>query len=155
MNDLIWSSKKFSQLGNHELYALIKLRIDIFVVEQSCAYAELDDKDRDREARHVLAHRGSELIAYARLLPPGPGYNGSRIGRFAVRADERRRGLGSKLLKNCIAQATTLWPGHGISISAQVYLCGFYQQHGFEPVSKPYSEDGIPHIEMYYAAAPE
>nr|WHW29769.1 putative N-acetyltransferase [uncultured bacterium] len=154
MNDLSWSIKKFSQLSKDELYSLIKLRIDIFVVEQSCAYAELDDIDRDRDARHVLAHNDSELIAYARLLPPAPGYVGSRIGRFAVRADARRRGLGSDLLKTCIAQATALWPDQGISISAQVYLTGFYQQYGFEPVSAPYVEDGIPHIEMHYTAAP-
>lgn len=154
MKNLNWSSKKFSQLNNDELYSLIKLRIDIFVVEQSCAYAELDDKDRDANARHVLAHKDSELIAYARLLPPGPGYAGSRIGRFAVRADVRRRGLGSELLQTCIAQATTLWPGEGISISAQAYLREFYQQFGFEPVSESYIEDGIPHIDMHYAAAP-
>lgn len=154
MQDIGWSCKQFSQLGNHELYALIKFRIDIFVVEQNCAYAELDDKDRDANAWHVLAQRGSALLAYARLLPPGLSYADCSIGRFAVHADVRRRGLGSQLLQQCIKQATQLWPRHGITLGAQQHLTGFYQQHGFEPVSAVYMEDGIPHIDMHRTATP-
>ncbi|MBT8139996.1 MAG: GNAT family N-acetyltransferase [Gammaproteobacteria bacterium] len=147
-----WACKSFDELGNDELYALIKHRIDIFVVEQCCAYAELDNKDSDPNTRHILASRNGTLLAYARLLPPGLSYRDSSMGRFAVHRDARGQGLGSQLLDKSVAQAGELWPESAITISAQAHLMQFYQRAGFEPVSSEYMEDGIAHIEMHRAA---
>ncbi len=148
MLDLHWECYLFDQLDNHQLYELMKFRVDIFIVEQECAYPELDDKDNHSDTRHVLAYSDSALVAYSRILPPALSYPEASIGRFAVHASARRQGIGTDLLNACINKIATVWPNSNIRISAQDYLQHFYESAGFKKVSEVYLEDGIPHIEM-------
>jgi ElaA protein len=148
MKNIQWQSKQFQHLSNHQLYALLKLRIDVFVVEQDCPYPELDNKDTHIETRHVTAHCNSKLLAYARLLPPGISYPEISIGRFAVEESSRHQRIGTKLMKKCLEETTIIWPEHNIRISAQEYLKEFYEIFGFKKVSESYLEDNIPHIAM-------
>jgi len=148
MKNLQWKCNQFQQLDNHQLYELMKLRVNIFVVEQKCSYPELDDKDRNIETRHLMAYRDSSLIAYARLLPPGLSYPDVSIGRFAVESSVRNQGIGSLLMKKSLEEIAKLWPDQAIRISAQEHLVRFYEKFGFIKVSDSYLEDGIPHVEM-------
>ena len=148
MLDLQWKCLQFHQIDNHRLYELIKFRVDIFVVEQKCAYQELDNKDNHPETRHLFASVDDKLIAYSRLLPPKLSYPEASIGRFAVHASIRRQGIGSDLLVSSIREINSIWANNDIRISAQDYLQTFYEKAGFNKVSDPYLEDGIPHIEM-------
>jgi len=148
MANIEWHCKPFSELSNDQLYELIKLRIDIFVVEQTCPYTELDDKDRDNQTHHLMGYEAGTLLAYARLLPPGLRYSNSSIGRFAVLLARRKQGIGTQLMQQCITNIAKLWPKTAISISAQQQLQNFYQDFGFKKESDVYHEDGIPHIDM-------
>ena len=148
MANIEWYCKPFSELSNDQLYEIIKLRIDIFVVEQTCPYTELDDKDRDKQTHHLMAYEGGILLAYARLLPPGLGYSNSSIGRFAVPLVRRKQGIGRQLMQQCLSNIAKLWPQTAISISAQQHLHNFYKGFGFKKESGVYDEDGIPHIDM-------
>ncbi|QMU61088.1 MAG: GNAT family N-acetyltransferase [Gammaproteobacteria bacterium] len=148
MKDLQWRCNVFQQLDKNTLYEIIKLRIDIFVVEQKCPYPELDEKDRHDGTLHLSAHDNEKLIAYARLLPPGLSYAETSIGRFAVESSSRQQGIGSLLIKKCLDETNKAWPKHNIKISAQEYLQEFYEKFGFIKVSSSYLEDYIPHIEM-------
>jgi len=145
MKQLEWTCKRFDQLDTNEL---IKFRVDIFVVEQQCAYPELDEKDRTADTHHLVAYNKSEILAYARLLPPNTSYPDSSIGRFAVHASQRRQGIGSILMKNCLKHMSILWANHDIRVSAQAHLKEFYEKFNFTQTSDNYLEDGIPHIEM-------
>ena len=148
MKDLEWECHSFQNLNNKQLYALLKLRVDVFIVEQQCAYPELDEKDQHQETRHLLAQHGTDVVAYSRLLPPGLSYSEASIGRFVVAETFRKQGLGFLLLTKSLEQITTLWPQKDIKISAQEYLKNFYEKAGFKKISNSYLEDGIPHIEM-------
>lgn len=148
MKTLEWQCLHFQQLDNNQLYDLIKLRVDIFVVEQECPYPELDDKDRHIDTRHLIAYQDSKLLAYARLLPPGLSYPEVSIGRFVVDSNSRFQGIGCILMDKSIAEVNEAWPNSNIRISAQQYLKQFYEKFGFTKVSDSYLEDGIPHIEM-------
>lgn len=148
MKNLQWNCRAFHQINTSELYDLLKLRIDVFVVEQNCPYPELDDKDQDKQTHHITAYADNTIIAYARLLPPGLSYQETSIGRFVVHEDHRRQGIGSLLLETCLTQISNIWPNQAIRISAQEYLQSFYERAGFSKVSDIYLEDGIPHIEM-------
>lgn len=146
---LSWQTATFNQLTPAQLYQLLRLRVDVFVVEQNCAYPELDGKDTHPDSRHVLGHSPSgELLAYARLLPPGLSYPQPSIGRVAIAASARGSGLGHTLLQEALRQAHSAWPTQDIQIGAQLYLQGFYEGYGFMAVSGPYLEDDIPHIDM-------
>ena len=148
MKQLEWKCKRFEQLDNNQLYDLIKFRVNIFVVEQNCPYPELDEKDRVTDAHHLIAYHNSNIVAYARLLPPGVSYPESSVGRFAVDASLRLQGIGSILMNQCLEQIAILWPEHDIKVSAQAHLKKFYQGFNFSQTSESYLEDGIPHIEM-------
>jgi len=148
MKDLQWRCNIFQHLDNNTLYEIIKLRVDIFVVEQKCPYPELDEKDRHNETLHLSAHDDEKLIAYARLLPPGLSYSETSIGRFAVASSLRQQGIGSLLMTKCLDETNKTWPEHNIKISAQEYLQDFYERFGFIKVSDSYLEDDIPHIAM-------
>ncbi len=149
MNMLQCSKKTFSQLTAEALYEIMKLRIDVFVVEQECAYPELDESDCHSETKHLSGYdESSRLIAYTRILPPGLRFPEVSLGRFVVRANSRRKGIGHQLLQVALKEISGCWPQNPIRISAQEYLQKFYAQYGFIRVSDVYSEDGIPHVEM-------
>lgn len=148
MNNLQWECHRFEQLTKQQLYAFLKLRVDVFVVEQQCPYPELDDKDHHTESHHLIAHDNDHVFAYCRLLPPGLSYAEVSLGRFVVNTAMRHQGLGSMLLKKSLLEANSVWPKINIRISAQAHLKEFYEKFGFEQVSDQYLEDNIPHIEM-------
>ncbi len=140
-----WLVKPFSHLSTHELYAIMKLRSEVFVVEQNCVY--LDPDGKDEMAMHVMGWENESLLAYTRILPPGISYTEVSIGRVATSPAARKKGFGRELMKISIAHARHLYNGP-IRISAQVYLEEFYLSLGFMPVGESYLEDGIPHVEM-------
>lgn len=149
MNPLNWKTTAFHQFSNDQLFEILQFRIDVFVVEQECAYRELDEYDRQPETVHLFGRDEVEdLIAYARLLPPGSRFPEANIGRFVVRADSRKQGVGHQLLQTALKEISDCWAQTPIRISAQEYLQAFYEQYGFIRVSEVYLEDGIPHVEM-------
>jgi len=131
-----------------ELYALLKLRVDVFVVEQACAYPELDGEDAD--ALHLRLLINAETAAYARILPAT--HAGPRIGRVLVSPNQRGKRLGEAVMREAIRACEAHFPGQPISLSAQSHLERFYHSLGFAPISAEYVEDGIPHIDMRRAA---
>lgn len=148
-NPIEWQVCRFDELAPTQLYEILKLRVDVFVVEQACAYPELDGKDLLTDTRHLFGRAtDGVLAAYARILAPGVRFSDISFGRVAVAPVYRKSGLGHLLVKQILAAAGRIWPGKGITISAQTYLTAFYRSHGFVPVSDPYLEDDIPHIDM-------
>ncbi|MGY3568588.1 GNAT family N-acetyltransferase [Vibrio sp. SCSIO 43135] len=143
-----WQLKRFSELSQYELYELLKLRVNVFVVEQNCPYPELDDKDTHTEVHHLIGRQSGEIVACARLLPAGVSYSNISIGRIATKENVRGDGIGHKLVAKALLECEQLWPNKDIEIGAQAHLEHFYQAHGFKKSSPPYLEDGIPHIDM-------
>lgn len=141
-----WKTYRFDELTARKLYEVLKLRVDVFVVEQNCPYPELDGLDQ--QAIHLIYSENDEVLAYARLVPAGVKYELPSIGRVIVRKDARGRGLAKKLLERSIDWILTEWNASSIQLQGQVYLQEFYQSFGFEPVSDSYDEDGIPHVDM-------
>lgn len=149
---LILESKIFDDLTKGELYDILALRNEVFVVEQNCPYLDIDHKDQ--KAWHVLGKINNEIIAYARLFKPKDYLAEASIGRVIVKANHRKFKHGYDLMIFAINELKTL--GYQtIDISAQVYLLKFYQNLGFETISEPYLEDDIPHILMRYARMSE
>ena len=143
-----WKALTFDELSNNQLFELLKLRVDVFVVEQTCPYPELDEKDRHPQTHHLMGIKDTELVACARLLPAGLSYPSVSIGRVATRQSFRGQGAGKLLMQSAISHCESLWPGQSIEIGAQEYLKGFYESFGFEATSDMYLEDDIPHIDM-------
>jgi len=150
---LTWKTLTFDQLTNHQLYDLLQLRVDVFVVEQTCPYPELDDKDRAENVVHLLGYQDDQLVACARLLPAGVSYPGVSIGRIATKATARGHGLGHQLVKQALTNIASLWPNTDIEIGAQAHLAEFYIQYDFVQTSEPYLEDDILHIDMKRVAS--
>ncbi len=149
MSDLFWNIQPYDQLTRDQLFDVLQLRVDVFVVEQRCVYREIDEYDAYPQTRHLMGHnRSGHLVAYARLLPPGLRCRQANLGRLAVQADHRKQGIGHQLLQTALEEASRDWPGHAIKISAQDYLQKFYERYGFTRTSDVYLEDGIPHVEM-------
>ena len=149
MIQIDWDIKSFKGLGTDELYGLLKLRVDVFVVEQNCPYPEIDDKDRHPETLHLFGkNKDGEILAYLRILPPGLLFKQVCIGRVVVKKNSRGQGISNVMVKKALEQINRTWPRENIQIGAQVYLKDFYESFGFEAVSKSYLEDGIPHIDM-------
>lgn len=145
--EINWTCKPFEELDPFTLYAILKLRSEVFVVEQNCVYLDLDDKDQG--SHHLYGLCGEDLVAYARILPPGLSYEQmSSIGRVVSSPAYRRTGAGRKLMTEAISMTRTLYPGQDIKIGAQLYLLDFYASFGFQPAGDTYLEDGIPHIPM-------
>lgn len=142
--------KPFSELTNIELYHILKLRSDVFVVEQDCPYPELDGKDLN--AIHVTGMVKGDIVAVARVLPPGVSYTEWSFGRIATHKKFRGRGLGRQLIASMMLYMTEKFPNQNVRISAQEHLKEFYNEFGFKSTGKKYLEDGIPHIEMLYEA---
>ena len=145
---LQWQTAAFAELANTALYALLRLRQEVFVVEQRSLYLDLDGRDLD--AFHMLCWEKGELVAYQRLLPPGLSYAESAIGRIVVCRRARGRDLGRELVRRGITHNLERWPEQDIRINAQSYLRRFYEDLGFAVASGEYDEDGIPHVEMLY-----
>ena len=138
--------KKFDELTLDELYDLLKLRAQVFVVEQNCPYQDLDDIDKD--AYHVFIVDKGEIVACARVIDKGKRLDEVSIGR--VISARRRQGLGTTVMKASIKTAKQFFGAKKIKIGAQEYAIPFYQQVGFKVVSDTYLEDGIPHKYMIY-----
>ena len=145
---ITWQLKTFAELTTKELYQLLKLRVNIFVVEQTCPYPELDDKDHQDGVYHLLGYADNQLVANARLLPAGISFDSVSIGRVATHKEYRATGLGHQLMQQAIIHCENLWPGVSIEIGAQQHLTPFYQRHGFIQTSEMYLEDDIPHVDM-------
>lgn len=151
MPTLRWQRAEFRQLDNLELYAALRLRQEVFAVEQQSLYQDLDNLDQ--LAVHILAWDGDTLLAYQRCLPPGVAFTESALGRIVVSAPARGRQLGRDLVGRGIRHNLERWPGHGIRINAQSYLRQYYEQLGFTAAGEEYGLDGIPHIEMVYSGS--
>lgn len=141
-----WSCKKFEELRPHELYAILQLRNEVFVVEQNCVYQDADNLDQP--SYHFMGWENEKLVAYTRLVPPGIAYAEPSIGRVVTSPSARRAGTGKKLMKLSIEKIKELFGNLPIKIGAQLYLKKFYESLGFSQTSDIYHEDGIKHIEM-------
>jgi ElaA protein len=145
--NLVWTCQPFDALTILQLYQALRLRSEVFVVEQECVF--LDTDGLDLQAWHLMAHdEGGELQAYARLLPAGVKAVEPVIGRVITAATARGTGLGHELMRKALLECGRLWPAQALSLSAQARLQAFYAGHGFAPVGAEYIEDGIPHIDM-------
>ncbi|CAM4442622.1 GNAT family N-acetyltransferase [Flavobacterium terrigena] len=138
--------KRFNELSTTELYQILQLRSEVFVVEQNCVYQDVDGKDE--KAIHVLGYYEGVLAAYSRLFKPNDYFTQSSIGRVIVKPSHRDKKLGHDLMKASIDAVKDLFHETNITISAQLYLQKFYESHGFVIVGESYLEDDIPHIEM-------
>ena len=144
-----WEIKAFDQLSLQELYTILTLRTNVFVVEQACPYPEVDGKDPN--CLHLLGTINGELVAYLRILPAGLRYDKVSIGRVVIKPSHRGKGLGRPMMEQAIHCITNEWKESQIIIGAQAYLEKFYQSLGFEPVSEVYLEDDIQHLDMLYS----
>lgn len=144
-----WQAKHFVDLTTDELYEALKLRVDVFVVEQTCYYPELDEKDRDSETIHLLGYDNGVLVAYLRLLAPNISYPDCvSIGRVVTAQAYRGKGIGHPLMHKALELCAQTWANIDIKIGAQQHLEKYYNQHNFIRVSDMYLEDDIPHIDM-------
>ena len=143
---MIFTIKKFNELSIQELYVILQLRAEVFVVEQDCVYQDLDNKDLD--AYHVLGVLDTKIVAYARIFKPGDYFLESSIGRIVVKKEFRKFQFGYQLVVNSIQFIENNLQQNKILISAQSYLSKFYNSLGFTQVGEEYLEDGIPHIKM-------
>lgn len=141
-----WNTYHFDELTARKLYEFLKLRVDVFIVEQECPYPELDNLDQ--ESIHMAYTENGRTLAYARLVPEGVKYGLPSIGRVIVHPDARSRGLAKQLLEKSIDYILKEWEADEIQLQGQVYLKGFYESFGFVPISEEYDEDGIPHVDM-------
>jgi ElaA protein len=143
---LEWKIKAFEALTVHELYDILKLRSEIFVVEQNCVYLDLDGKDK--VALHLFGEFEGSIVAHARLFKAGISFDNASIGRVTVAANYRDRKWGHDLMREAIAGILSHFGESKITIGAQLYLKKFYESQGFVQTSEMYLEDDIPHIEM-------
>ena len=147
---LTWQCSPFDELSTKVLYAILRARQVVFVVEQNCPFLDADDVDQ--HCLHLLGWQvqgfNNALAAYARLVPPGGKYREPSIGRVITSPEFRGQGFGKELMQRAVQAMDQLYPGLAIRIGAQQYLEMFYSGFGFVTVSPPYIEDGIPHVEM-------
>jgi len=150
--EIIWQWKSFAELDTRSLYQVLQLRQDVFVLEQQCLYPDIDNLDS--AAYHLLGFnpvdfsQERELVAYLRVVEPARKYAEPSIGRVVTSIDWRRKGIGKQLVQKGLAETKLQFPNENIRISAQRHLSDFYHKFGFQTVSQPYLEDGIPHVEM-------
>jgi ElaA protein len=141
-----WVCKHFSELSTEELYQILRLRSEVFVVEQNCVFLDTDNKDF--VCHHVMGWKEKQLLGYSRIVPPGISYGESSIGRIVSLPAARGTGVGRELLTVSIQALYRLHGMRDIRIGAQYYLREFYESHGFVQTGEIYSEDGIDHVEM-------
>ena len=144
--DLKWKIKPFTALSTNELYAVLQLRSEVFVVEQNCVYQDIDGKDE--KALHLIGEFDDKIVAYARLFRSGDYFENASIGRVVIDPDYRDKKWGHELMQQAISGVEQHFKTKKITISAQMYLQQFYESHGFVVTSETYLEDDIPHIEM-------
>lgn len=146
MKPVKWKIRRFEALSLAELYEVLQLRTEVFVVEQNCVYQDIDGKDQ--KAMHLIGEYDGIVVAYARLFQPGDYFEKASIGRVIVKESHRHLKLGHELMHEAIRAIETEFGVTEITISAQLYLQRFYESHGFVKTSETYLEDDIPHIEM-------
>lgn len=146
------SIKKFNELTNEELYEVLRLRQEVFVLEQTCLYPDLDNCDQ--VSYHVMAREicedssAGKIAGYLRVLPPGQVFDTIAIGRVLVEENERKKGIARQMVSETLSFITDVLGEKHIKLSAQQYLTAFYESLGFRTISEGYLEDGIPHIDM-------
>lgn len=143
-----WKMKRYKDLTIEELYSILKVRNEVFVVEQNCPYQDCDGKDK--KAYHLFLEDNGDVIAYTRILEKGVSYDEISIGRFLVQEKHRRKGLAKEMLKRAINFIEESLNEKSIRLSGQVYIKDLYKSFGFKEVSDIYLEDNIPHVEMLY-----
>lgn len=141
--------KEFQALSNDELYNIMKARVDVFVVEQECAYEEIDNYDQG--AMHLFLTIDSHISAYVRILPRATVYNEVSIGRVLVTKSYRGKGYAKLVMEKAIQFITDEWKENTIKIQAQNYLQKFYSELGFVQISDVYLDDNIPHVDMFWS----
>lgn len=149
--NITWHCKPFEELTTEQLYHIIALREEVFIVEQNCPYQDADGKDF--ESYHVWAEASTgipKVLAYARIVKRGVSYPEAAIGRVVASPKVRRMGLGKELVKVTLKCVEEIYGDVTLRLSAQSYLLGFYCGFGFEVITEPYMEDGIPHVGMIY-----
>lgn len=146
-NNIIWKTKTFGEMTNEELYQILQVRSEVFVIEQNCNYQDLDNSDEN--ALHLWAEENGKTIAYCRLFDVGVKYKETSIGRVLTVKSHRRRNLGRQMMKYAVQIIENRFSTPKIRISAQDYLIDFYQEFGFQSTEKKYLEDHLPHTEMF------
>ena len=141
--------KRFNELSTVELYSLLQLRSEVFVVEQNCVYQDIDGKDE--KALHLLGEIDNKVVVYSRIFKPKDYFENASIGRVAIAEKFRAQKWGHQLMQEAISGIENNFGIQSITISAQLYLKKFYESHGFVQIGETYLEDGIPHIEMLKA----
>jgi ElaA protein len=147
VNELTFIHKPFSELTPYELYAILQLRNEVFIVEQNCVFQDADNKDQ--VSLHVMCWQNDLLAGYTRLVPPGVAYDEASIGRVVTSPKVRHAGIGKLLMQYSIRTTYDAWGKTTITIGAQFYLRSFYSSMGFQQCSDIYLEDGIQHIKMF------
>ena len=146
MNSTVWKIKTFDEFTVPELYAVLKARIDVFVIEQNCPYPDLDNYDQ--KAVHIWAEENGDVLAYCRIFDKGIKYDETSIGRVLTTEKARGKSLGKQLIQYAVETIENRFHTAEVRISAQDYLLRFYSGFGFEDTGKKYLEDDIPHTEM-------
>lgn len=141
-----WVKKKWSEISLEELYSVLRLRSEVFVVEQDCVYQDIDNKDQ--KAIHLLGYINKELIAYSRLFNEGDYFKETSFGRAIIKKEKRGQGYGDELVKESLKTIKNYYGNKKVKISAQAHLKTFYSKHAFIAKGKEYLEDGIPHVSM-------
>jgi ElaA protein len=139
-------TKNFKDLTVDDLYAILQLRSEVFVVEQDCVYQDIDYKDQ--KAVHVIGYKNNKIVAYTRLFKPNDYFELASIGRVVVAKDERQHKYGNQIMEASITAISSIFKETDIKISAQCYLEKFYNNLGFKSTGDTYLEDGIPHMAM-------
>ena len=146
-NNQTWHLKTFDELTNQELYGILQLRTEVFVVEQTCIFQDMDGKD-DKNCQHIFCEIEEKVIACARFFPSGITFKEASLGRICTSPAHRGTGLGKELMRRSLAEMERCFPGEPIRIGAQTYLNEFYKSFGFVNASDLYIEDGIEHVQM-------
>ncbi len=150
--EILWKIKHFDELTVTELYDLLRLREQVFIIEQDCIYPDLDNKDQ--KAIHILGESNGKIVAYSRIFKSGDYFETASIGRVVTDKSYRNLKIGHLLMQKSITEVKNQFNEDFITISAQCYLLGFYGSLGFEPVGEEYLEDGIPHKKMTMKLSP-
>ena len=151
---LTWQFLAFDALGNRDIHDMLRLRSEVFVLEQSCLFLDIDGLDP--EAMHLLGHdEQHRLSACARCFAPGRPYAQASIGRVVTAPHARGQGLGQVLMRQALSSLWAHWGRQPVRIGAQAHLQGFYGRLGFRVDGEPYLEDGIPHVQMLHPGEPD